>query len=104
MSEMEYENPPVVIVPKVRPFVHKALADWKRGVWPRHRGVFVWGIFAWAWAIGLLFKVFIYLFGIALILVAYPIWVTAELITYRYRLKREGIARWSAYLDLELPG
>lgn len=99
MSEMEWEGAPGVHTPLVRPFAGKALADWTRGCYPPQRGgFFVWGFFFWVWAIWEFLKLMIYLSGVALIIVAIPVWIAAELITYRHRVKRDALRAWGPYV------
>lgn len=105
MSEMEWEEAPGVSVPRVRPWFRRELAAWTRGCYPpRRRGVtVVWGWLVPIWAVGLFLKFWIYGAGVVVLMVAYPFWVVAELITYRRRVKRTALRAWNSYLG-ELHG
>jgi len=104
MSELDYEPAPALEadVPMVRPWLGRALTDWTRGCYPPRRGVFlVWGWLLPVWGVIILFKFFIYVLGVALLLAAAPVWAVAELITYHHRSKRAQRLAWINYmLDL----
>lgn len=77
----------------VRNWLGPACADWTRGCYPPRRGLFiVWGWLLPIWAVWQFVKFWIYGAGIALMLLAFLPWIVAELLTYRYRLKRAAVA------------
>lgn len=101
MSELDWENPPPVKinVPLVRPWGAAALRDWNRAIYPPRRGTtVVFGcLFIVPWAFFQAIKFWIWLAGVAFVVVAECFWITAELITYRYRRKREMLRVWQKY-------
>lgn len=99
MSEMNWEDVPEVTVPKVRDWIGPAFEAWTRGCYPPRRGfTVVIGIFIIPWAIWQFVKLGIYAAGIVLMLLANIVWIIAELITYRRRVKREALRRWTPYM------
>jgi Flp pilus assembly protein TadB len=89
-SELDYEEAPEMDVPMVRDFLAPALRDWTRGCFPRQRGglFLIWGWFILVYGLWVLLKAGIYVFGVALILLAFVLWVVAELMTYHHRRQR----------------
>ena len=104
MSELDYEEAPALEVnePRVRNWLTPELRAWKRGCYPpRHGFMLVWGVFILPWALWQALKFFIYAAGVVLMVLAYVVWIVAELITYRSRRRRTLLRMWTGYM-LEL--
>lgn len=98
MSEMEYEGPPEVSVPKVRDWVGPAFEAWTRGCYPPRRFTVVIGVFIIPWAIWQFMKLFIYAAGILLLIAAFLLWIPVDLLTYRRRLRKAALRDWPPYM------
>ena len=100
MSELDYEEPPEVYVPKVRDWVGPAFEAWTRGVFPPRRSTVIVGgcLFLPIYGFFVLLKLGIYAAGIVLMLFANVVWIVAELATYHYRLKQAQLEAWTNYM------
>jgi hypothetical protein len=101
MSEMEYEPAPEVRVPLVRrSWLTGAYGEWARAVYPPRRGatILIGCLFIAPWMVWQLFKLWLFLFGVLVLLVCWPPWIAHELITYKQRYKREVLRQWGPYM------
>lgn len=104
MSEMEYEPAPQVHVRRVNPWLASALRDWTQVIYPPGHITVVWGcLFVVPWALWQAAKFCIWLAGVILAVLYYPLHVTIQLTTYQSRYKRAVLASWGPYMG-ELHG
>ena len=109
MSEMEWEGPPEVHVPRVRDWFTGAFDKWTtRSL----SGIFGGGnfggfvlriVFFPLWMLFIFLRLAVYFAGLVVMILAEMAWVPAELITYRHRLKREVLRVYGPYMG-ELHG
>lgn len=100
MTEMEYEGPPEVHVPRVRNWMGPALRDWNRALYPPHRGTtIVFGcLFIVPWAIYQAVKFWVWLIGVMFVLAVGTLMAISDLITYHDRHKKAVVAAWGPYM------
>src|SRR5215469_18104908 len=103
MSELDWEVAtdlePEMPVPVVQNWIGPALRDWNNAIYPPRRGVtVVWGcVFVVPWAIFQAIKFWVWLTGIAFVLVVGTIFALKDLVTYRNRRRKAVLGAWIEY-------